>query len=210
MSGFFRGTSTDQVKHVNAEQKLIKKLAKEGRFPEHFSRKVDITKVSMEVIKPWIAQRITELMGFEDEVVVEYCISNLEEARTPENDKGLDPKLLQVNMTAFMERKAAPFCSELWTHLLSAQASPVGVPQEFIDKKKEDLQKKRDEAERVQDELKRRRKDLEDAARGGEGGSSRGGGGGRDREERRDRGRSDRSDEDDEDEGRSRRKRRFE
>lgn len=163
MAGFFRGTSTDQVKYVNAEQKIIKELDRKARFPPHFAQRVDMAKVSMEVIKPWVARRITELLGFEDEIVVEYCITQL--AEPPEN--GLDPKMLQVSLTGFMERKAASFCSELWQHLLSAQASPVGVPQEFIDRKKDDLRQKRDEAERVQEELRRRRKDLEEASRGG-------------------------------------------
>uniref|UniRef100_A0A7S4SIX6 PWI domain-containing protein n=1 Tax=Alexandrium monilatum TaxID=311494 RepID=A0A7S4SIX6_9DINO len=160
MAGFFRGTSTDQVKCVNAEQKLIKELDKKARFPPHFSQKVNMSKVSMDVMKPWIAQRITELMGFEDDIVVDYCITQLTEV----SEKGLDPKMLQVNMTGFMERKAAPFCSELWKHLLSAQESPVGVPREFIDKKKDDLQRKREEAEKVQEELKRRRQELEEAS----------------------------------------------
>merc|ERR1719422_1680525 len=114
----------------------------------------------MDVMRPWIAQRITELLGFEDDIVVEYCVTHLVE----KHEKGLDPKLLQVNMTGFMERKAAPFCSELWQHLLSAQASPVGVPQEFIEQKKQDLQQKRDQAEKVQAELKRRKKELEEAS----------------------------------------------
>jgi len=166
MSGFFRGTSTDQVKCVNAEQKLIKSLEKKGMFPEHFAKKVDITKVSMDVLRPWITRRITELMGFEDDIVVDFCITQLEE----KSEKGLDPKLLQVNMTGFMERKAAPFCSEVWTHLLSAQESPVGVPRDFIDKKKDELRQKREEAERVQEELQRRKRDLEEAQGGGGGG----------------------------------------
>mmetsp|Transcript_15344 Transcript_15344/g.43531 ORF Transcript_15344/g.43531 Transcript_15344/m.43531 type:complete len:202 (+) Transcript_15344:70-675(+) len=162
MSGFFRGPSTDQVKCTNAEQKLIKDMEKKGRFPQHYTRKVDMSKVSMDIVKPWIAKRITELLGFEDEIVVQFCITQLEE----KSEKGLDPKVLQVNLTGFMERKAAPFCSELWTHLLSAQESPVGVPRQFIDEKKEELKQKREEAERVQEELKRRRQDLEEAARG--------------------------------------------
>lgn len=157
---FFRGTSTDQVKCANVEQRLIKQLDKKARFPEHFARKVDMSKVSMDVMKPWIARRITELLGFEDDIVVDYCISQLAEP----SEGGLDPKLLQVNMTGFMERKAAPFCSELWRHLLSAQESPVGVPQEFIDQKKDDLRRKREEADQVQEELNRRKKDLEEAA----------------------------------------------
>eukprot|EP00405_Crypthecodinium_cohnii_P005667 CAMPEP_0194765478 /NCGR_PEP_ID=MMETSP0323_2-20130528/26797_1 /TAXON_ID=2866 ORGANISM="Crypthecodinium cohnii, Strain Seligo" /NCGR_SAMPLE_ID=MMETSP0323_2 /ASSEMBLY_ACC=CAM_ASM_000346 /LENGTH=213 /DNA_ID=CAMNT_0039695111 /DNA_START=29 /DNA_END=671 /DNA_ORIENTATION=+ len=159
MSGFFRGTSTDQVKHVNAEQKLIKELQKKGKFPPHFAKKVDISKVSMEVLKPWIAKRITEMLGFEDEVVVDLCIAHLEE----KSEKGLDPKLLQVTMTGFMAQKAAPFCSELWAHLLSAQESEVGVPQDFIEQKKEELRQKKEEAERMQEELRRRKQDLERA-----------------------------------------------
>merc|ERR1740121_3528931 len=110
-------------------------------------------------MKPWIAKRITELLTIEDDIVVDFYVTQLEE----KYEKGLDPKLLQVNMTGFMERQAAPFCSELWKHLLSAQASPVGVPQEFIDSKKTELQQKRDQAERVQEELKRRRRELEEA-----------------------------------------------
>merc|ERR1719203_67438 len=95
---FFRGTSTDQVKCVDADQKLVKKLEKDGRFPKHFSQKVNMNKVSMDVMKPWITQRITELLGFEDDIVIEFCITQLEEP--PE--KGLDPKMLQVNLTGFM------------------------------------------------------------------------------------------------------------
>merc|ERR550525_2219328 len=103
-------------------------------------------------MKPWITRRITELLGFEDDIVVEFCITHLLE----KNEKGVDPKFLQVNLTGFMERKAAPFCSELWKHLLSAQESPVGVPRDFIEQKKDDLRQKREEAEKVQEELKRR------------------------------------------------------
>lgn len=158
MSGFFRGTSTDQVKCRNAEEKLIKELDGKGRFPEHFAKKVNIAKVSMEVLKPWIAKRITDLLGFEDDIVIDYCICQLSEP-------ALDPKMLQVNLTGFMERKAAPFCSELWELLLSAQESPVGVPQEFIDKKKVEMQQKQSEAEKVREELQRRKKDLEEARR---------------------------------------------
>merc|ERR1719215_1152571 len=114
-------------------------------------------------MKPWITQRITELLGFEDDIVIDFCITHLE--NVPET--GLDPKMLQIQLTGFMERKAAPFVSELWQHLLSAQDSPVGVPQEFIDKKKEDLKAKKQEAERVQEEIKKRKSELEAANSGG-------------------------------------------
>merc|ERR1719486_77414 len=113
-------------------------------------------------MKPWITRRITELLGFEDDIVIDFCIASL----TEPSEKGLDPKELQVSMTGFMERKAAKFCAELWKILISANQSPVGVPQEFIDEKKNELKKKKEEADKVQEELQRRKKELEDAQRG--------------------------------------------
>lgn len=38
-----------------------------------------MTKVNLEVIKPWITQRVTEILGFEDDVVVEFIFNQLEE-----------------------------------------------------------------------------------------------------------------------------------
>mmetsp|Transcript_34332 Transcript_34332/g.91806 ORF Transcript_34332/g.91806 Transcript_34332/m.91806 type:complete len:187 (-) Transcript_34332:513-1073(-) len=153
---FFRGTSLDQVKGEDKERRLIRELDKKGRFPSHFGEKVDMSKVSMDVMKPWITSRITELMTFEDDIVVDFCIAQLDSP--PEG--GLDPKVLQINMTGFMERKAGTFCSELWKHLLSAQESPVGVPREFVERKKEELKEHREKAERIQQELDRRKQEL--------------------------------------------------
>lgn len=36
-------------------------------------------KVNLDVIRPWIANKVTELLGFEDEVVADYAASLLEE-----------------------------------------------------------------------------------------------------------------------------------
>lgn len=37
-----------------------------------------MTKVKMDVMKPWIAKRVTELIGFEDEVLINFIYSLLE------------------------------------------------------------------------------------------------------------------------------------
>ena len=37
-----------------------------------------MTKVKIDVIKPWITKRITEILGFEDDVVIEFCFNLLE------------------------------------------------------------------------------------------------------------------------------------
>lgn len=40
--------------------------------------KVDMNKVKLETIKPWIGKRITELLGMEDDVVEEFVNNQLE------------------------------------------------------------------------------------------------------------------------------------
>ncbi len=36
-------------------------------------------KVNLEIIKPWITKKITDLLGFEDEVLIGYVFGLLEE-----------------------------------------------------------------------------------------------------------------------------------
>jgi len=51
-------TVTAQVKHVNAERKISTDMEKNKRFLDHYTQKVDdMSKVSMDVMKPWIAKR---------------------------------------------------------------------------------------------------------------------------------------------------------
>ena len=44
---------------------------------------VDMRKVELAVMKPWIAQKINALLGFEDEVVIEYVTNLLEDEANP-------------------------------------------------------------------------------------------------------------------------------
>lgn len=39
---------------------------------------VDMSKVNVDSLKPWIAQRITELLCIEDDVIVEFVYNQLE------------------------------------------------------------------------------------------------------------------------------------
>jgi hypothetical protein len=48
------------------------------KFPPEFNEKVDLKKVKFDLIKSWIAKRIGELLGFEDDVVINFVISSLE------------------------------------------------------------------------------------------------------------------------------------
>ena len=42
---------------------------------------VDMNKVNLDTIKPWITQRVTDLLGIEDDVVVEFIFNLLEKNR---------------------------------------------------------------------------------------------------------------------------------
>ena len=43
------------------------------------SLKIDMAKVKLNVIKPWITSRLQELLGIEDDVVIEYVFNQLDE-----------------------------------------------------------------------------------------------------------------------------------
>jgi len=38
-----------------------------------------MTKVNLDTIKPWVTRHITELLGFEDDVVIEFIFNQLDE-----------------------------------------------------------------------------------------------------------------------------------
>jgi len=38
-----------------------------------------MTKVNLDTIKPWVTRQVTELLGFEDDVVIEFIFNQLEE-----------------------------------------------------------------------------------------------------------------------------------
>uniref|UniRef100_A0A8C9MW47 PWI domain-containing protein n=1 Tax=Serinus canaria TaxID=9135 RepID=A0A8C9MW47_SERCA len=73
--GFTGGTSAEQDNRFSNKQK---KLLKQLKFAECLEKKVDMSKVNLEVIKPWITKRVTEILGFEDDVVIEFIFNQLE------------------------------------------------------------------------------------------------------------------------------------
>ena len=48
-------------------------------------------------------------------------------------------KLLQIQLTGFLDKDTAKFCKELWLLCLSAQSNPQGVPKELLEAKKLEL-----------------------------------------------------------------------
>uniref|UniRef100_A0A3B1J4M1 Serine/arginine repetitive matrix protein 1 n=1 Tax=Astyanax mexicanus TaxID=7994 RepID=A0A3B1J4M1_ASTMX len=139
-AGFFRGTSAEQDNRFsNKHKKLLKQL----KFAECLEKKVDMTKVNLEVIKPWITQRVTEILGFEDDVVIEFIFNQLEE-------KNPDSKMMQINLTGFLNGKnAREFMKDLWPLLLSAQENIAGIPSAFLEQKKEEIKQRQIEQEKL-------------------------------------------------------------
>ncbi|KAJ2880496.1 Serine/arginine repetitive matrix protein 1 [Coemansia aciculifera] len=146
MSGaFFRGTNLAQDQRFgDATQKLISQTT----FSSVLKKRVDMSKVNMEVIKPWISRKINELLGIEDEVLFEYIVNLLQESNTP------DGKAMQVNLTGFLESKTVEFMQSLWTLLLEAQKGLGGVPESLIRGKVEEVRQQRVEQERIRDRIR--------------------------------------------------------
>ncbi|KZS96357.1 PWI domain-containing protein [Sistotremastrum niveocremeum HHB9708] len=176
-AGFFKGTSTDQDKRFSdKEAKLLKSL----KFPPEYDTRVDMRKVKVEVMRPWIAKKVVELVGFEDEVVIEYAVGLLED-----KDKPIpDPRLIQINLQGFLTTNTAAFMKALWSLLIEAQNNPAGIPQTFIEQQKEDLKKAQanrgpqdQRRERLDEVRERERRERNDAR--GDGGGGRGFRGGR-------------------------------
>lgn len=53
----------------------------------------------MECIRLWVNKRLTEYLTFEDDVIVEYVISEL----TTKEDKGPCPKRMQIYLTGVVD-----------------------------------------------------------------------------------------------------------
>ena len=51
---------------------------KSMKFPKEYEAPVDLKVIKWEAVKPWIAQRTTELLGMEDEVLISYIFEQLE------------------------------------------------------------------------------------------------------------------------------------
>ncbi|KAF3390423.1 Serine/arginine repetitive matrix protein 1 [Penicillium rolfsii] len=129
------------------------KLLKKTKFPPEFNQKVDMTKLNIEVMKKWINKRISEILGNEDDVVIELCSNLLEGSRYP------DIKALQIQLTGFLDKDTPKFCKELWTLCLSGQENPQGIPKEILEAKKLELMQEKIAAEKAAEAARREREE---------------------------------------------------
>ncbi|CAK9300070.1 unnamed protein product [Gordionus sp. m RMFG-2023] len=135
-AGFYRGTNAEQDSRFSDKNK---KLMKQMKFSENLEQKIDMTKVNLDVLKPWITKRLCELLNFEDDVIIEFVFNQLME-------KKVDPKIMQINLTGFLNAKNARiFMGDLWSLLISAQNNIGGIPEAFLQQKKAELMQKYEE-----------------------------------------------------------------
>ncbi|KAI4288545.1 MAG: hypothetical protein L6R35_002196 [Caloplaca aegaea] len=127
------------------------KLLKQTKFPPEFGQKVDMKKPQLTRPHRWIAGKISDILGNEDDVVIELCFNLLEGSRFP------DIKVLQIQLTGFLDKDTPKFCKELWTLCLSAQSNPQGVPKELLEAKKLELIQEKIDAEKAAEEAQRRK-----------------------------------------------------
>jgi len=101
---------------------IDQKRLKATKFPPEFDRKVDIEKVNIDLMKKWIAQKITDILGDEDDIVVETCYNLIEQNQfvcistrstagclltlTAQNQRNPDPthRLSQQRHTGILQR----------------------------------------------------------------------------------------------------------
>ena len=61
---------------------------------------------------------------------------------------------MQIQLTPFLEAGVGTFMKDLWVLLLSAQETPSGIPQQFLDEQAEELRSKQERLREV--EVRRR------------------------------------------------------
>lgn len=60
------------------------RLMKKIKFAKILEENVDFTKVNLDVMSKWVTEKITELLGFEDEIVISLVVNSLSsEVPTP-------------------------------------------------------------------------------------------------------------------------------
>ena len=133
---FFRGTTVDQDgRWGKSDEKMMAKMQKAGKFAAILDTKIDMKKVNIDIISKWVSEKTIEVLGFEDEIVINLVINMLQ-------SENLHGKKMQLDVTGFLEKKAGAFVEELWILLVDAQSQPNGIPEAFIRKKKEEILKR--------------------------------------------------------------------
>ncbi|KAF2968169.1 hypothetical protein GQX73_g5453 [Xylaria multiplex] len=83
------------------------KLLRATKFPAEFNQKVDMQKVNLQVMKKWIASRISEILGSEDDVVIELCFNLIDGPRFIDADKAAEEARIRRETQERRDRELA-------------------------------------------------------------------------------------------------------
>jgi len=122
---------TASVSDSRARQKALRKT----KFPRNFDTKVILQKVNKPVLTQWIEQKVTSLLGFEDEIVASTVVNLF----LPSDVTSPDAKKAQLDLVGFLGDEAATFSKQLWSLMLEAQACSSGIPQTLLEQKKKEM-----------------------------------------------------------------------
>jgi serine/arginine repetitive matrix protein 1 len=125
------------------DSRALQKALKSTTFPNSFLTKLDVTKVQRTVLSNWIDAKITEILGFEDEIVSSTAVNLFLPEVSNEEPKIIpvvDPKRNQIDLAGFLgDDNSKAFCAELWELLLDAQQQNSGIPTKILEAKKQQL-----------------------------------------------------------------------
>ena len=81
---------TASVSDSRARQKALRKT----KFPRNFGTSVSLEKVNKPVLTQWIEQKVTSILGFDDEIVASTAINLF----LPSDNASPDPKKAQLDL----------------------------------------------------------------------------------------------------------------
>ncbi|GAX23631.1 serine/arginine repetitive matrix protein 1 [Fistulifera solaris] len=123
-----------------ADSRALTKALRSTKFPESFSTAVDLSKINKPVLAQWVENKITGILGFEDEIVQSTAVNMFLPSSSDEAIIEVDPRKAQIDMAGFLgDDEAAKFAKELWDMMVDAQKSPLGIPTQLLEEKKKEL-----------------------------------------------------------------------
>lgn len=115
----FRGSTLQQDGRFNDKDA---KLMESIKFPSSFSTKINMDCVNLDAIRLWVSQTTTSMLGGIEDDILNSLIMNLLQ------QPNVNPKMIQIQITPFLESKASSFMMILWQLLMQAQESTDGIP----------------------------------------------------------------------------------
>lgn len=144
MSRPMRGTTYEQdPRYKDKESKMLASK----QWPLEYEVEVNMQKVNLDIIKTWVTKQISDILGVEDDILVGLIVGALEESPPC-------AKKIHILIGEFLQNETQRFVIRLWRLLSNAQNNELGVPQQFIEERREELVKKKRELERKIDWVK--------------------------------------------------------